>query len=107
MTARPAPISWLSLLERFDRKRAASRNASFRYFLARHLPEALTQDGTNPLQGYLLQPGLELQHISFDLQHIEANLLHVLEIVLRVEEREPDVGLWKLRIKRDMLQILG
>lgn len=31
----------LSLLERFDRKRAASRNASFRYFLDKHLPEAL------------------------------------------------------------------
>ncbi|HKH44070.1 MAG TPA: hypothetical protein VKM72_05335, partial [Thermoanaerobaculia bacterium] len=31
----------LSLLERFDRKRAASRNASFRYFLGKHLPEAL------------------------------------------------------------------
>jgi len=31
----------LSLLERFDRKRAASRNASFLYFLRKHLPEAL------------------------------------------------------------------
>ncbi len=31
----------LSLLERFDRERAASRNASFRYFLGKHLPEAL------------------------------------------------------------------
>lgn len=31
----------LALLERFDRKRAASRNASFRYFLDKHLPEAL------------------------------------------------------------------
>ncbi len=31
----------LSLLERFDRKRAASRNRSFRYFLGKHLPEAL------------------------------------------------------------------
>jgi len=31
----------LSLLERFDRKRAASRNGSFRYFLGKHLPEAL------------------------------------------------------------------
>jgi hypothetical protein len=31
----------LSLLERFDRRRAAARNASFRYFLGKHLPEAL------------------------------------------------------------------
>lgn len=41
--------AWLSLLERFDRKRAASRNASFRYFLSKHLPEAVTQDGADPL----------------------------------------------------------
>ena len=31
----------LSILERFDRRRAASRNRSFRYFLDKHLPEAL------------------------------------------------------------------
>jgi hypothetical protein len=31
----------LSLLERFDRKRAAARNGSFQYFLRKHLPEAL------------------------------------------------------------------
>jgi len=32
---------WLALLERFDRHRAAARNGSFRYFLRKHLPEAL------------------------------------------------------------------
>lgn len=37
----PLLPSLLALLERFDRKRAASRNASFRYFLRKHLPEAL------------------------------------------------------------------
>lgn len=31
----------LSLLDRFDRKRAAARNGSFEYFLRKHLPEAL------------------------------------------------------------------
>lgn len=43
MAAGSAPLlpTLLSLLERFDRKRAAARNASFRYFLSRHLPEAL------------------------------------------------------------------
>ncbi len=43
MAASGSPLlpSLLSLLERFDRKRAASRNASFRYFLGKHLPEAL------------------------------------------------------------------
>lgn len=43
MTRSGSPLlpTLLALLERFDRKRAASRNASFRYFLRKHLPEAL------------------------------------------------------------------
>lgn len=43
MTTSGSPLlpTLLALLERYDRKRAASRNASFRYFLGKHLPEAL------------------------------------------------------------------
>jgi hypothetical protein len=41
-TGRPTLLPvLLSLLERFDRKRAAARNGSFQYFLRKHLPEAL------------------------------------------------------------------
>jgi hypothetical protein len=40
-SGKPLLPTLIALLERFDRKRAASRNDSFRYFLTRHLSGAL------------------------------------------------------------------